>query len=180
LILSYFLANMADLQAPDAITVVITLQHPQPSFLGVLASAWRPKVISPTALAAYVQAHTNNLTVESVDYLAASAPAQMRVVLFVREEVAATAGTDYTLKLTHNDAAYGSAVTLTQLCSLVLADGSTVLVVRTDIEDVSGLTSGTEPGWRFQTSPTRSRTPWAPSPIGADHARNILSAADNG
>jgi hypothetical protein len=68
-----------------------------------------PSLLS-TALAAYVQAHTNNLTVESVDYLAASAPAQMRVVLFVREEVAATAGTDYTLKLTRNDAAYGSAL----------------------------------------------------------------------
>ena len=92
-----------------------------------------------------------NVTVESQDYLAASAPTQMQVVMFVREEVAATAGTDYSLKLTRNDAAYGSAVSLTELYSLVLADGSTVRVVRTDVEDVSGLTSGTEPGWRFQT-----------------------------
>lgn len=93
----------------------------------------------------------NNLTVESKDYLAGSAPSQMQVVLFVREEEAAVAGTDYSLKLTRNDPDYGSAVTLTELYSLVLADGSTIRVVRTNVEDVSGLTSGTEPGWRFQT-----------------------------
>jgi peptide/nickel transport system substrate-binding protein len=51
LILSYFLANVTDIEAPDATTFVITLGHPQPSFLDVLASAWGPKVISPTALA---------------------------------------------------------------------------------------------------------------------------------
>jgi peptide/nickel transport system substrate-binding protein len=49
--LSYFLANVAKLDAPDAATVVITLARKQPSFLDRLASAWGPKVISPKALA---------------------------------------------------------------------------------------------------------------------------------
>lgn len=51
LILSYFLANVAKVEAPDASTVVLTLDHPQPSLLDGLASAWGPKVISPAALA---------------------------------------------------------------------------------------------------------------------------------
>lgn len=51
LILSYFLANVADIAAPDPATVVLTLGHRQPSLLDGLASAWGPKVISPAALA---------------------------------------------------------------------------------------------------------------------------------
>lgn len=50
LVLSYFLANVAKLAAPDDATVVLTLKQPQPSFLDSLASPWGPKVISPTAL----------------------------------------------------------------------------------------------------------------------------------
>lgn len=50
LILSYFLANVARIDAPDPRTVVLTLGHPQPSLLDGLASAWGPKVISPKAL----------------------------------------------------------------------------------------------------------------------------------
>lgn len=51
LILSYFLANVKDMRAPDDSTVVLTLTHPQPSFLDALASPWGPKIISPQALA---------------------------------------------------------------------------------------------------------------------------------
>jgi len=102
-------------------------------------------------VAAYEAPSTNNLIVESKDYIAASAPTRMQVIMFIREEVAAVAGTDYSLKLTRDDAAYGSDVTLTEMYSLTLADASVVRVVRTDLEDVSGLASGTEPGWRFQT-----------------------------
>lgn len=51
LILSYFLSNVRDMRAPDASTVVLTLGHPQPSFLDSLSSPWGPKVISPAALA---------------------------------------------------------------------------------------------------------------------------------
>ena len=49
--LSYFLANVKDMRAPDDATVVLVLSHPQPSFLDVLASPWGPKIISPQALA---------------------------------------------------------------------------------------------------------------------------------
>ncbi len=51
-ILGYFLWNVASIDAPDATTLVITLNGPQPSFLDALASPWGPKVISPTAMAA--------------------------------------------------------------------------------------------------------------------------------
>ena len=51
LALAYFLDNVATMTAPDDTTVVLTLRHPQPSFLDGLSSPWGPKVISPTALA---------------------------------------------------------------------------------------------------------------------------------
>lgn len=51
-ILGYFLWNVAAIDAPDATTLVVTLNGPQPSFLDALASPWGPKVISPTAMAA--------------------------------------------------------------------------------------------------------------------------------
>ena len=51
LILSYSLANVKDMKAPDESTVVLTLGHPQPSFLDALSSPWGPKIISPAALA---------------------------------------------------------------------------------------------------------------------------------
>jgi len=51
LILSYFLGNVAEINAPDPRTVVLTLNHPQPSLLDGLASAWGPKAISPKVFA---------------------------------------------------------------------------------------------------------------------------------
>jgi peptide/nickel transport system substrate-binding protein len=51
LIQSYVLANVKDMRAPDDLTVVLTLGHPQPSLLDALASPWGPKVISRKALA---------------------------------------------------------------------------------------------------------------------------------
>jgi peptide/nickel transport system substrate-binding protein len=50
-LLSYFFANVADLSATDASTVVFKLKQPQPSLLDGLASPYGPKVISPKALA---------------------------------------------------------------------------------------------------------------------------------
>lgn len=50
-LLSYFLANVQDVTAPDAAMVVLTLNQPQPSLLDGLASPYGPKVISPKALA---------------------------------------------------------------------------------------------------------------------------------
>ena len=50
LILNYSLSNVKDIKAIDDSTVVLQLGHPQPSLLDGLASAWGPKVISPTAL----------------------------------------------------------------------------------------------------------------------------------
>ena len=51
LILSYFLGNVVDMKAPDDLTLVLTLGHPQPSLLDGLSSPWGPKVVSPRALA---------------------------------------------------------------------------------------------------------------------------------
>lgn len=51
MILSYFLANVKDMRAPDDWTVVLTLGHPQPSLLDALSSPWGPKIVSPTAFA---------------------------------------------------------------------------------------------------------------------------------
>jgi peptide/nickel transport system substrate-binding protein len=51
LVLSYFLGNVAKMQAPDDATVVLTLKQPQSSFLDGLSSPWGPKVVSPAALA---------------------------------------------------------------------------------------------------------------------------------
>lgn len=42
-ILSYFLANVASIDAPDPQTLVVALKAPQPSFLDALASPWGPK-----------------------------------------------------------------------------------------------------------------------------------------
>ncbi|MGR9172778.1 ABC transporter substrate-binding protein [Hyphomicrobiales bacterium] len=50
---NYTLANMADIVATDRSTVVITLRHPQPSFIDSLASPWGAKIISPTALSGH-------------------------------------------------------------------------------------------------------------------------------
>jgi peptide/nickel transport system substrate-binding protein len=50
LVLSYFLANVKDMQAPDEATLVLTMGQPQPSFLDALSSPWGPKVISSAAL----------------------------------------------------------------------------------------------------------------------------------
>lgn len=49
--LSYFLANVKNMGAPDVSTVVLTLGHPQPSLLDALSSPWGPKIVSPVALA---------------------------------------------------------------------------------------------------------------------------------
>src|SRR5262245_3526100 len=49
--LSYSLANVKDMKAPDDSTVVLTLGHAQPSLLDALSSPWGPKIISPAALA---------------------------------------------------------------------------------------------------------------------------------
>lgn len=51
--LSYFLANVAAINALDSLTVTTVLRRPQSSFLDTLASPWGPKIISPSALTAH-------------------------------------------------------------------------------------------------------------------------------
>jgi len=53
LVLSYFLANVGTLSAPDPMTVIVTLRKPQSSFLDTLASPWGPKVVSRSAIEAH-------------------------------------------------------------------------------------------------------------------------------
>ncbi|HYY11963.1 MAG TPA: ABC transporter substrate-binding protein [Kineosporiaceae bacterium] len=48
--LSYFLANVKAMTAPDDTTFVVTLTSPQPSLLDNLSSPWGPKVVGPDAL----------------------------------------------------------------------------------------------------------------------------------
>ena len=56
MILGYFLANVAEMAAPDPNTLVLTLAAAQPSFLDQLASPWGPKIVSPAALDAHDKA----------------------------------------------------------------------------------------------------------------------------
>jgi peptide/nickel transport system substrate-binding protein len=51
LLLSYFLANVTAIEAPDPNTVILKLDHAQPSLLDSFSSPYGPKVVSPTALA---------------------------------------------------------------------------------------------------------------------------------
>jgi peptide/nickel transport system substrate-binding protein len=53
LILSYFLAGVKSMSAPDPQTFVVKLSGPEPYFLDSLASAWGPKVVGPDALVAH-------------------------------------------------------------------------------------------------------------------------------
>ena len=53
LALSYFLANVKSLAAPDPTHFVVTMAKPQPSFLDTLASAWGPRVLSAAALSSH-------------------------------------------------------------------------------------------------------------------------------
>lgn len=50
-LLSYFLDNVTAIEAPDSHTVVLKLDHPQPSLLDSFSSPYGPKVVSPKALA---------------------------------------------------------------------------------------------------------------------------------
>lgn len=47
---AYMLAKVADMQAPDPLTFVVTLKEPVSPFLDYMASSWGPKIISPKAL----------------------------------------------------------------------------------------------------------------------------------
>jgi hypothetical protein len=96
------------------------------------------RVVNPTP---------NNLTVRSMVFTAASAPARMKAVLRVKEADAATAGTDYTLEFTRDDGTTWTAATLTELYT---APGS-IRVVESNLVDVSGQPSGTALRWRFKT-----------------------------
>jgi peptide/nickel transport system substrate-binding protein len=49
---SYMLASVADMQAPDPLTFVVTLSAPNESFLDYQASVYGPKVLSPTLVKA--------------------------------------------------------------------------------------------------------------------------------
>ena len=51
--LSYFLANVDSMAAPDDTTFVLKLKAPQPSLLDNLSSPWGPKVVGPDALVAH-------------------------------------------------------------------------------------------------------------------------------
>jgi peptide/nickel transport system substrate-binding protein len=53
LILSYFLAGVKSMSAPNAQTFVVNLTSAEPYFLDSLASAWGPKVVGPNALVAH-------------------------------------------------------------------------------------------------------------------------------
>ncbi|WP_324615024.1 DUF2793 domain-containing protein [Hyphomicrobium album] len=90
---------------------------------------------------------TNNLTVRSAAFTAASAPSAMKGVIRVKEVDAATAGTDYTLEFSRDDGTTWSAATLTEVFT---APGS-IRVCETNLVDVTGQPSGTALRWRFKT-----------------------------
>lgn len=92
----------------------------------------------------------NNLTVRSSaswPNAPSVAPTGMKAVIRVKEAVAATAGTDYTLEFSRDDGANWTAATLTEIYT---APGS-IRVCGTNLVDVSGQPSGTSLRWRFKT-----------------------------
>jgi hypothetical protein len=98
------------------------------------------------------QAVTNNLTVRSSLFTAATAPTGMKGVIRVKEVDAATAGTDYALDFSRDNGTTWTAATLTELFT---APGS-IRVCETNLVDVSGQPSGTSLRWRFKTLNNKS------------------------
>jgi hypothetical protein len=93
---------------------------------------------------------TNDLTVRSSTFTAASAPTAMKALILVKEVDAATAGTDYTLECSRDGGTTWSTMTLTELFTSASPTAS-IRVVEAAETDVSGQPSGTSPRWRFKT-----------------------------
>ncbi len=95
-------------------------------------------------------AATNNLTVRSTAHTAGAAPALMKAVLLVEEVDAATAGTDYSVRVSRDNGTTWATATLSETFTSV-APVSGMRVVQTDDVDVSGQPSGTQLIWEFNT-----------------------------
>jgi len=103
--------------------------------------------VTASDLNAYEPPATNNLTVRSAAFTAASVPTAMKGIIRVKEVDAATANTDYTLEFSRDDGANWALATITELFT---APGS-IRVCETNLVDVSGQPSGTNLRWRFKT-----------------------------
>jgi hypothetical protein len=93
---------------------------------------------------------TNNLTVSSVAFTAASVPTKMKALIRIKEVDAATAGTDYTLECSRDGGTTWTTMTLTELFTSASPTAG-MRVVEAAETDVSGQPSGTSPRWRFKT-----------------------------
>lgn len=102
------------------------------------------------ALSVLKNPSTNNLTVTSTAFTAASAPTTMKGLIRVKEVNAATAGTDYTLEFSRDGGTTWTTATLTELFTSPSPDAS-IVVVSSNVVTVSGQPAGTSPMWRFKT-----------------------------
>jgi hypothetical protein len=98
---------------------------------------------------------TNNLTVRSASFTAASAPTKMKALLRVKEVDAGVAGTDYSLECSRDGGTTWSTMTLTELFTSPSPTAS-IRVVDAAETSVSGQPSGTTPRWRFKTLNNKS------------------------
>ncbi|HWU64173.1 MAG TPA: ABC transporter substrate-binding protein [Ensifer sp.] len=118
LTLSYFLANVKDIKALDDATVVLTLNHAQPSLLDGLASPWGPKVISAKALADNAGADVGKTWLN--EHAVGTGP--FKLAEFKR-------GEQYTLE--RNDAYYGKKPFFDEIQIPIVADiGQQILQLR--------------------------------------------------
>jgi len=91
---------------------------------------------------------TNNLTVQSAAFTAASPPTKMKAMMNVKEVEAAVAGTDYTLECSRDGGANWAAMALTEHYTMPT---SGLRVVEAAETDVSAQPSGTAPRYRLKT-----------------------------
>ncbi|QYO75338.1 hypothetical protein [Devosia salina] len=93
---------------------------------------------------------TNNLSVSSVAFTAATEPTRMKALFRVKEVDTAVAGTDYTFECSRDGGATYTTMALTELYTSASPTAG-MRVVEAAETDVSGQPSGTSPRWRFKT-----------------------------
>jgi hypothetical protein len=90
----------------------------------------------------------NNLAVNSTSITAPATVSAMSGLILIEENVAAVAGTDYTLKFSANGGTNYTTATLTEVFSLVTADGTLRVV---EAAETAIANTGTALRWKFET-----------------------------
>jgi hypothetical protein len=135
----------ASLDVTSGITITTAYRYHRLAFTGNGTN-----YLSVAEIALFEATGTNNLTVRSASFTAASTPTSMKALIRVKEVVAAVAGTDYTLECSRDGGTTWAAMTLTELFTSASPTAG-IRVVEAAETSVSGQPSGTAPRWRFKT-----------------------------